>query len=180
MDIISNEVRDLLVRDKIRDCIARVARGEDRRNADLIEAAFWHTAWIDLGVFAGSFDEYLSWVVPGSSAVPVTLHVLGQSLIDLRADTALVETHVTSYHRIVSCDGHRDVTLGGRYLDWMEQRGEHWRIAARTMLYDWCRDDGESTDWSGGVMGMPLSAEHYAGRAIGDHSETLFGERWPA
>jgi SnoaL-like domain len=180
MDIDGHEVRDLLARYEIRDCIARIARGEDRRNAALIEAGYWHGARLDLGIFAGSLAEYLSWVVPGSPAIAVTQHVLGQSVIDLRIGTAFVETQVTSYHRIITDDGHRDATLGGRYLDCLEQRGGTWRIADRTMLYDWSRDDGESVDWSHGVMGMPLSAEHYVGRAVGDHSETLFGEGWPA
>jgi hypothetical protein len=180
MDVDGDAVRELLAQAMIRDCIARIARGEDRRNADLIEAGYWHDAWVDLGIFAGSLKSYLSWVVPGSDAIVVTQHVLGQCVIDLRIDSAFVETQVTSYHRIVTGDGHRDVTLGGRYLDCMEQRGGRWRIADRTMLYDWCRDDGASADWSQGVMGMPLTAEHYVGRAVGDHSETLFGQGWPA
>lgn len=180
MDTITDEFRYLLDRDKIRECIARVARGEDRRDAELIAAGYWPESTIDLGMFAGSFDEYLHLVVPGSPAIPLTQHVLGQSVIDRRIDSALVETHVTSYHRVVVGDHDDDVVIGGRYLDWMEQRGGQWRIAQRTMLYDWYRNLGRSVDWSEGVMGVPFAAEHYSGRAVGDYSETLFGDRWPA
>jgi hypothetical protein len=115
-------------------------------------------------------------VVPGSPAIPVTQHVLGQSVIEPAGDTALVETHVTAYHRVAAEDGDRDTAIGGRYLDRVDKRGAQWGIAERTMLYDWYQEFGRSIDWSQGVMGMPFSADHYTGRAVGDHSETFFGE----
>jgi hypothetical protein len=102
MQAITKELESLLEREQIRDCIGRLARGEDRRNAEVI---------------------------------------------------------------------------GGRYLDRMEKRGGEWRIAQRTMLYDWFHDFGLSIDWSKGLMGLPLSAGHYSGRPVGDYSEIFFGKR---
>jgi SnoaL-like domain len=176
MNDISDELKALLERDKIRECIARLARGEDRRNAELITASYWQDSTTDYGVFVGSFDKYLEWVVPGSPAIPVTQHVLGQSTIDLKGDIANVETHVVSYHRVNMGTEERDTVVGGRYLDCLEKRGGDWRIAKRVMLYDWFQDFGVSVDWSKGVMGLPFSADHYTGRAVGDHSETFFGK----
>jgi SnoaL-like domain len=117
---------ELLDREQIRDCIARLARGEDRRDAELIRASFWPDAVVDLGVFSGSFDEYLAFVVPGSPAITVTQHMLGQSMIERSGDTALVETYVTAYHRMANEDGDRDTVIGGRYLDRMDKRGSQW------------------------------------------------------
>jgi hypothetical protein len=51
---------DLLNREKIRDCIVRLARGEDRRDAKLISVSYWPDSTIDHGVFSGSFNEYLA------------------------------------------------------------------------------------------------------------------------
>lgn len=175
----TNEIRALLERDKIRECIVRLARGEDRRDAELLKASYWQDSTIDFGMFVGSFDKYLAWVVPGSPAIPVTQHILGQSIIALEGDTARVETHVTSYHRVNMGTEERDTVIGGRYLDRLEKRGGEWRIASRTMLYDWFQDFGVSVDWSQGVMGMPFSADHYTGRAVGDYSETFFGTKGP-
>jgi hypothetical protein len=177
MNPIPDELKALLDRDQIREAIARLARGEDRRDAQLISASFWPDATTDFGMFAGSFDKYLAWVVPGSPAIPVTQHVLGQSVIDLQGDDARVETHVTSYHRINMGKEERDVVIGGRYLDRFAKRGGEWRIAHRVMLYDWLRDFGVSVDWSQGVMGAPFSANHYTGKAVGDYSEIFFGKR---
>lgn len=176
MDVITEELKTLLDREKIRDCLARLARGEDRRNAALISACCWPDSTSDYGVFYGNFDEYLAWVVPGSEAIKVTQHFLGQSVVDLDGDTALVETQVTSYHRIDMGEEERDTVIGGRYLDRMEKRGGEWRVAERTMLYDWYQDYGQSVDWSQGVMGLPFSGDHYTGRTLGDFSEKFFAE----
>ena len=173
----TEELKALLEREKIRDCIARLARGEDRRDAQVISASYWPDSITDYGVFKGNFDEYLAWVVPGSPAIKVTQHVLGQSVVELRGDTAFVETHVSSYHRVDMGDEERDTLIGGRYLDRMAKRGAEWRIAQRTMLYDWYQDFGVSIDWSKGVMGLPFSAPHFAGRTLGDYSEKFFGKK---
>ena len=75
----NQEIAELLDRDKIGACLARLARGEDRRNAQLITGSYWPQAIIDHGIFTGTFDEYLAWVVPGSPDIPVTQHVLGHT-----------------------------------------------------------------------------------------------------
>jgi hypothetical protein len=167
-------MRELLAKEQIRDRLASLARGEDRRDAALVHGAFWPDATVDFGMFAGDFDAYLAWVVPGSSAIPVTQHVLGQSLIRLDGSAARVETHVLAYHRVDMGSGHRDVVLGGRYLDTFAERDGQWRIAQRTMLYDWHQDVGVSADWTNGMMGAPFTADHYAGRAVDDHSAAFF------
>lgn len=176
MEARADDLSVLIDRDRVRDCVIRLARGEDRRDAPMITTCFWPDAVTDFGMFAGAFDEYLAWVTPGSPAIPVTQHVLGQSYIELAGEVARVETHVTAYHRINMGEEERDVILGGRYLDRIERRGGDWRIAARTMLYDWYQDVGRAIDWSQGVMGMPFSAGHFPGRAVGDFSETFFGK----
>lgn len=176
MTDITEELKALVERDKIRTCIINLARGEDRRDGDLIRKSYWSDSTTDYGVFKGSFDEYFAWVIPGSPAIPVTQHILGQSLIELSGEVAQVETHVTSYHRVNMGAEERDTVIGGRYLDRLEKRGGEWRIAQRTMLYDWFQDWGVSVDWSQGVMGMPFSGEHFTGRAVGDFSESFFGK----
>jgi SnoaL-like domain len=166
----------IIDREAIRDVIARVARGEDRRHEGLLRGAYWPEATIDFGVMAGGLDDYVGWCVPGSPDIPVTQHMLGQSMIALRGDSAKVETYVTSYHRVKAGDEERDTAMGGRYLDVLEKRDGEWKIASRTMLYDWDRDLGVAADWSKGLMGMPFAGDHYTGRSGGDFSETWFAQ----
>jgi SnoaL-like domain len=174
MDASAGELQALLDREAIRECVARLARGEDRRDAGLISAAYWPDSTTDYGVFVGSFDEYLAWVVPGSDAITNTQHVLGQTYVELDGETARAETQVISYHRVDMGAGERDTCIGGRYLDRFEKRGGEWRIAERTMLYDWFHDWGDAIDWSKGVMGLPFSAPHFAGTAKVDYSTMFF------
>lgn len=173
----SEDLAEIVARERIRDGVARLARGEDRRDPVLISGCFWPDAAVDFGIFAGTFDDYLAWVTPGAPSIPVTLHTLGQSLIELGGDVAKVETHVSAYHRIDFGTEEHDVFLGGRYLDRFERRDGQWRIAHRTMLYDWMRDLGVSVDWSQGLMGMPFLNGHAqsTGAANGDPSERFFG-----
>jgi hypothetical protein len=180
MDV-SQDLQSFLEQAKIRDCIVRLARGEDRRNAALITASYWPDSITDYGVFKGDFAAYLAWVVPGADAITNTQHVLGQSYIEVDGDKAKVETQVVSYHRIDYSGGQgardeHDTCIGSRYLDVLEKRGGEWRIASRMMLYDWYQDWGKSIDWSQGVMGMPFSQEHFSGRSHGDYSETFFSK----
>lgn len=175
----NDDVKEMLDRMRIRACIERLARGEDRRDADLIRASWWPDATYDYGVQNGSFDEYLAWVVPGADAITNTQHVLGQSHIDHKGKRARVETHVISYHRVdygagTDARDEHDTCIGGRYLDHMERRDGEWRIAQRTMLYDWYQDWGASVDWSQGVMGLPFTRDIYPGRAKGDYSVEFF------
>jgi hypothetical protein len=172
-----SQFAEMLSREAIRNCIVRLARGEDRRNAELISSAYWSDAQIDFGTFAGDFATYLGFVVPGDPALPCTVHFLGQTHIELDGETARAETLVSSYHRIDTGNGHTDSTIGGRYLDTLQKRGNEWRIASRIMLTDYITNTGTSADWADGVMGMPFTAEHYSGRAHGDYSEVFFGKR---
>ena len=173
----ADDLQALLARDAISTCIARLARGEDRRDAAMITASYWPDAEVDYGVFSGDFDAYLAWVVPGSDAIRNTQHVLGQTHIEIEDDIARAETHVVSYHRIDYGQTDHDTCIGGRYLDRLESRGGEWRIANRMMLYDWHQDWGGSIDWSQGIMGMPLSDERFSGKANGDHSVDFFAGR---
>jgi hypothetical protein len=165
----------LLDRDGIRECIVRLARGEDRRDAALLRTVCWPDFTCDHGISTGTLEDYVAWVVPGSAAIQLTLHTLGQSVIELRGDVAAAETHVTAYHRMVADDGAGDVVIGGRYLDRMAKRDGQWRIAHRTMLYDWYQELGPSVDWARGLMGVSVP-ERSLGRALDDPSEAFLRE----
>jgi hypothetical protein len=167
----------MLDRDQIRGALATLARGEDRRDAALIQRAYWPDSLTDYGVFQGNFDAYLAWVVPGADAITNTQHHLGQSHIELDGMMAKVETHVISYHCIdYGSNDEHDTVIGGRYLDLFHKRDGEWRIASRKMLYDWYQDWGASVDWTQGVMGMPFSDPRFSGRSKGDWSADFFSD----
>lgn len=172
----SAQVQAMLDREAVRDCIARLARGEDRRDPAVLSACFWPDATFDYAMYKGTFPEYLAWVTPGAEAITNTQHVLGQTVVDLDGGKAKAETYVISYHRVDMGEevGERDTCIGGRYLDNMEQRDGKWAIAHRTMLYDWFQDWGPSADWAQGIMGFPFHGPNYTGRVKDDASVAWF------
>lgn len=60
--------------------------------------------------------------------------------ITLAGHEAGVETYFLALQRDRDAEGvAREVFLAGRYVDRFEKRGDEWRIAARTVVYDWMR-----------------------------------------
>jgi len=53
----TGQLAALLDREMVRDCVARLARGEDRRDAEDIRGCFWPDATVDFGIFAGTWTS---------------------------------------------------------------------------------------------------------------------------
>ena len=72
--------------------------------------------------------------------------MLGQHLIDFTGpDEAFGEVYYQAYHRVAGEDGNpRDLFIAGRYVDRYERREGVWKIAYRSELVDWLRDDPAS------------------------------------
>jgi hypothetical protein len=168
----SRELAELLDREKIRGCLARLARGEDRRNTQLIAGSYWPQAIIDHGIFTGTFDEY--W--PGSSpARPISR---SHSMCSGKASSSFTPTlrwwkptcwHITGFPPKAGI-----ATPSSAAAIWT---GWTRSISRRTMVYDWMQNLGASVDWTTGLMGMPFDTARYAGRAAADYSEEFFGDR---
>lgn len=130
---------DLLAKDEIREVLARLARGTDRRDAALIRSCYHADAVDDHGAFRGSPAEFAEWVPKALGIFASTMHVLGNIAIELDGDTARVETYCTAHHVYPADnpDGARDNVLGLRYVDRFERRGGAWLIAHRLCVYDY-------------------------------------------
>ncbi|MEJ7926226.1 nuclear transport factor 2 family protein [Sphingobium sp. AN641] len=165
---------DVVERERIRDCLARYCHAIDRRDADLLRSCYWPEAVDDHATFVGTVDAFVTYAMESLAAMVLTQHNLGQILIRLDGDTAVSQSLLTAYHRMDIGGEHRDITLGGRYLDRWEKRDDEWRIIHRVLVADWMKDFGASADWSNGLAGAPFVSDHAVGKAEGDFSETLF------
>ena len=68
------------------------------------------------------------------------VHTIGNVLIDLRGDVAAVESQFLAFQLERDAAGApRETLLCGRYVDRFERRGGEWRVAERTVVYDWIR-----------------------------------------
>jgi SnoaL-like domain len=135
-------VRELLDRHQIGEVLARRARSADRRDLAAMTRCYHPDATEYHEGFSGNAREYLenhSIVSRPDRQVTLLWHLLGIPLIDLREDTADVETYHLAVVRLVVDDEPRHISIGGRYLDTFTRRDGQWLIAHRAVVFDWSR-----------------------------------------
>ncbi len=140
-----DKLEQLLARAEIQDCMARYARGVDRRDWASVRATYHDDAVDDHGSFSGSADDFVEWVSKGQAVVPFATHFLGNSLIEFSDEnTAVVETYYMASQRIPLPDRplEIDVEVLGRYVDLFEKRDGAWKVAHRRVVYDTSRTRG--------------------------------------
>lgn len=128
------------------DLAALYMRGLDRLDGVLLEAQFWPEAACEYGIFSGSPADFAAFCMAALKDHDRNHHMLGQHLIDLAsADEAYGEVYYQAYHRTTDAAGEkRDLVIAGRYVDRYERRAGVWKIAYRSELVDWLRDDPAS------------------------------------
>lgn len=149
------------------DLVARLARGIDRCDADLVRSCFHPNATDDHGLFKGTASDFVDWVIPVLESMERTQHVIGQSLIEMSDDKAAGESYFVAHHTINTPDGAVLMIAAGRYLDTFERRDGVWKISHRHAVYDWnstvpCTDSWDRDD--------PENPSVYGVRGQQDHS----------
>ena len=138
----ARSLRSLLDRQQVKAVLARYCRGVDRLDAELLRSAFWPDAWDNHGRFSGNRDEFIDWVIPFLRDQYVSgSHLISNHLIELRDDVALSECYFDATYCYTSEGKDYTRQSRGRYIDRLERRGDQWRIARRTVVNDWARND---------------------------------------
>ncbi|MDP9895709.1 ketosteroid isomerase-like protein [Variovorax boronicumulans] len=129
----------LLDREAIRDCLYRYCRGIDRCDEAALRSAYWedatdcHGAWN--GSASGFIDQALAKLRQGGRRV----HQITNVLIELHGDAAAVESSFFALQTMAAQPA-QQTFLCGRYVDRFERRAGQWRVAARTVVYDWIEE----------------------------------------
>ena len=132
-------LQDLLDREAIRDCLHRYCRGIDRADEDALRSAYWPDATDEHGAYRGSATGFIDQALPKLRAGGRCVHAICNMGIDLRGDGAVVESYFIAL-QVSAAAATRETFLAGRYLDQFERREGEWRIAARTVVYDWLEE----------------------------------------
>ncbi|QTD56022.1 nuclear transport factor 2 family protein [Parasphingorhabdus cellanae] len=119
------------------ELVTRVARAIDRCDAELLKTLFHPDATDDHGIFVGSVDEFIEWVMPLLATMKRTQHIIGQVLIEVDGDHAVGESYFIAHHAMNSPEGDILMIAAGRYLDRFERRDGCWKISHRHAVYDW-------------------------------------------
>ncbi|MGI9624853.1 MAG: nuclear transport factor 2 family protein, partial [Acidimicrobiales bacterium] len=143
-------------RHAIYDCLIGHARGLDRRDPALIMSAYHPDATEDHGAFSGSASGFVAFIFEFYDSIGVwqTTHRVNQSLIEFDGpDTASVETYTLDFLDTDTESGKVARTIGGRYLDRFERRAGEWKIAHRSYVMDWNRNESSAVDMDGMYFG---------------------------
>ncbi|TCF99789.1 hypothetical protein BZM26_16445 [Paraburkholderia strydomiana] len=172
---VSNQaVQDLLDREAIRECLYRYCRGVDRRDEAALRATYWTDATDRHGPYQGSATGFCDWLLGALRPQSRGVHLIGNIMIELHGDQALTESyfHAVQEDRNVVPGTVTEVSLYGRYIDRFEKRRGEWKVAARTVVYDWSRSTPVTDSTETGMFGT-------ARRPLGAHSphDTLYEVR---
>jgi ketosteroid isomerase-like protein len=167
------DIRQILDRIAIEDCLHRYCHAVDRCDAELLRSVYWPDATDDHVFWSGGAMDFIDFCMPILRSRDQTLHAISNILIRIAGDGAVVQCYYNAIERVRGRDGRvNDVTFLGRYLDRFERREGEWRIRHRQVMIDSWRVYDDSCDWDRGVFGTRVVLGR---RGQDDPSAQLFG-----
>ena len=149
-DRLPPRLQAVIDRAEIEQVLSTFVRGLDRIDENLLRSVLHADATLDLGpgVFQGSGNDYVTWVLGVINGLRSSHHVIGQFRVEFSGDVALVESYFHLHCRVEKPIGREDVFMGGRNLDRMERRPAGpsgiWKVVHRKQIIDWVRTEAVS------------------------------------
>lgn len=145
---------EIVHKEAIRDQIYKWCRAADRGDKELMRQTY-HPDAIDEhgGVFTGPASEFIELNMTDEvKGMKVPHHLIGNILIELYGDTAMVESYCIDSLTFEETDGMYDMVGWSRYLDRFELRNGEWKIAHRITVVDGGRYSKANIDWNKGLF----------------------------
>lgn len=133
------DLQALLDREAIRDCLFRYCRGIDRADETVLRSTYWDDATDCHGAYRGSADGFIAQAIPRLQRGGRGVHQVSNVLIELHGDVAAVESSFLALQAGFA-QPQLETFLAGRYVDRFEKRAGEWRVADRTVVYDWIEE----------------------------------------
>jgi len=124
---------DLLDREAIRAVLARMARGLDRLDNDLVLSCYWPEAIDDHTHFVGTPQDFVRYADSTTLMFASCAHHLTTHNCEIVGAEAHCETYYT-YTGHAAAPPH--FMASGRYVDLFQKRDGEWRILARVTIVD--------------------------------------------
>jgi len=133
------DLNALLDREAIRDCLYRYCRGIDRADEAALRSSYWPDAFDSHGAYSGSAEGFIVQALEKLRTGGRRVHAITNILIELHGDVAAVESSFLALQQTAAAPT-LETFLCGRYVDRFEHRGGEWRVAHRTVAYDWIEE----------------------------------------
>jgi SnoaL-like domain len=124
--------------DQLRDLLQRYSRAADARDIDVLRGLFHPDAVIDGARGVLTVEPWLDAMRAGPAS-QVSMHMIGEPLIEVRGDEARLDTYAVVYQVGGGSTDQPDRTLGIRYLDVATRGDGGWRIRHREARTVWMR-----------------------------------------
>lgn len=163
------EIQALVDKQAITEVINLYLRAADRADIELLATCYHDDAWEDHGgVFNGPAKEYVAIMAKMLPKGGVMNHLSTNILIELNGDSAKAEHYILAYARMKK-DGEKFDTLTlARAIDRFERRDDVWRIAKRTLVWEWNHEMPFAESWGRGLMAPDISALVRGGKKPND------------
>lgn len=165
-DTLSPELRQLIDRQQIHDCLMRYCRGVDRFDRELLLSVYHPDAIDDHGVFVGDREAFADWAFDYHRTHQIaTHHMVFNHTLDLQGDTAHSEVHWLFFGENRAKP---DTLAFGRYVDRFERRDGRWAIAARVCVSEAVNEIATAAlpaDYRAALMGNGPSARDRSDRS---------------
>jgi len=148
------EIQALLDKQAITEVIHQYLRGADRADAELIGQCYHPDAWEDHGgIYDGPADAYVAVMAKMLPRSGVMNHLATNILIELDGEKAKVEHYIFAFARMKKKDGEElDTFTLARAIDQFEKRDGAWKIARRTLVWEWNHDSASAENWGAGMI----------------------------
>ena len=136
------QLTELCDREAIRDCIFRYCRGIDRADEATLRSSYWPDATDCHGSYNGPVEGFFQWALSVFKTGARNVHQVSNILIAFKDDsTAVVESYFLALQRGPDRNGvGRQFLMAGRYCDLFAKRNGEWRVAKRTVAFDWVEE----------------------------------------
>ncbi len=128
-------LQEISDRIEINDLLIRYTKAIDEKDWSLLEEVFTPDARLDYvasGGIAGALPEVKAWLAKALAMFPETLHLIGNTEVELAGDSARARTAVYNPMFYANQDGSRHhFAVGAYYNDELVRTEAGWRIAVR-------------------------------------------------
>lgn len=141
LEISALDLTALADREAIRDCLYRYCRGIDRADEQVLRSVYWDDATDQHGAYQGSATGFIEQALARLRKGGRRVHMINNILIELHGSAAAVEScFIALQTHVDTQDVWYETFLCGRYVDRFERRLGMWRVAERTVVYDWLEE----------------------------------------
>ena len=156
-DVSATELRALLDKQAITEVILSYSRAVDRGDEALLRTCYHDDAVEDHGgAFLGLANDYIEAILPALHGGRLMTHTVTNILIQLDGPTAaLSECYYLSFARYPAAEPPYETLTLARAVDRFERRDGVWRIARRSLRWEWNREQPIAETWARGGIGDP-------------------------